>query len=154
MVVAGHQLHRALRHVEGVLVPLQDALARREAGQQRILLAVLGDLDRRIADLELVAAPHLLAEGARQQLAAEAEAEQRLGLLVEAAQQIEHRRKGGEVHVVAGMLRPAEDDGRVVAVRRLRQRVAVVRQDGRQAARRRRPDGRRPGRPASAHCSE
>jgi hypothetical protein len=51
---------------------------------------------------------------------------------MEAAQQVEHGRKGGEVHIVAGMLRPAQDDGRVIALRRLRQRVAIVRQDRRQ----------------------
>src|SRR5688500_2605789 len=65
-VGAGHHLHGALRHLERLLMPLQDALPRREAGQQRILLAVFGDLDRRVADLELVAAPHRPAEGARQ----------------------------------------------------------------------------------------
>src|SRR5688572_16449247 len=74
---AGHQMHRALRHVERVFVPLQDALTRRQAGQQRIRLTLFRDLDLRIADLELLAAPYRLAEGARQQLAAEAEAEQR-----------------------------------------------------------------------------
>src|SRR5690348_8369532 len=51
---AGHELHRALRHIERVLVPLQDALARCEPGQQRILLAFCRDLDLRIAALELL----------------------------------------------------------------------------------------------------
>src|SRR5258707_94997 len=72
---ARHQADAGIRQSKRILMPLHDALLRRKATEQGILLTGRGDVDRQIAIFELVIPAYPRAEGPCQQLAAEAQAE-------------------------------------------------------------------------------
>ena len=89
-------------------MPLHDVLAWREAFQQRVVLAVLGDVEREVAIFEDIVEPHFRVEGAGHELAAEAEAEDRLALAVKVTNEIDGREIGVEHFLVADTLGAAE----------------------------------------------
>ena len=111
---------------------LHDALLRGEAGRQRIGSTLRRDLDGQVADFAAAEAVDRLAEGARDQLGAEADAEDRLALGMEAADEREQRGKGRIADVVARMHGSAENDQAVEASGAALQWLAAMGEDGRE----------------------